>query len=305
MDPGALRRTEFDADWLRPHGFGAGMAAVLFRHGSALSALYVARPRERGSFSPAEIELLELLLPHLTGAVQASLRLAELAAARDASDHALDHWTQAVLLVDRMGRVHTANRAGEALLKLVDGLTVERSRDFGSGRLLAATPDATVTLHRLIEAAADINAASRVGTSDSALSPQRKMTLMLKRPSGRPALAALITPLAAGERAGSLRFADYHPAGSAASVAIFIFDPAADLPSASVEALLRDAYRLTASEATVAVALASGNGLGAVAATQGVTLATVRTQAQQAYRKTGVRGQAALARLVERFGRVR
>jgi DNA-binding CsgD family transcriptional regulator len=41
----------------------------------------------------------------------------------------------------------------------------------------------------------------------------------------------------------------------------------------------------------VAVALAAGDGLAAVAAAHGVSLATVRTQAQHVYRKTGVRGR--------------
>jgi DNA-binding NarL/FixJ family response regulator len=57
--------------------------------------------------------------------------------------------------------------------------------------------------------------------------------------------------------------------------------------------------RRTHDEAAVAVAPAGGDGLAAVAAAQGVAVATARTHAQHVYRKTGVRGQAALARLAQ------
>jgi DNA-binding NarL/FixJ family response regulator len=62
--------------------------------------------------------------------------------------------------------------------------------------------------------------------------------------------------------------------------------------------------RRTHDEAAVAVALAGGDGLAAVAAAQGVAVATA-PHAQHVCRKTGVRGQAALARLVERLAQVR
>jgi DNA-binding CsgD family transcriptional regulator len=300
ISPDELQRTEFGADWLRPHGFAAGLAAVLVRHGSAESILYVARPISQGSFTREEIQTTVLLLPHLAGAVRTSLRLAELGAARDALEHVLDRWAQAVLLVDSRGRVYAANRAGEALLQMGDGIGVERSRDFGRGQLHAARPATTKALLRLIEGAAAIAAPQAGGTAF--LQP---LTLMLERPSGRPALAVLVTPLVARDRLGGGVLLDLQPSGSAAVAAVFIFDPSLDEGSGTaLQALLREAYHLTGAETDVAVALAVGDGLRAVAVAQGVTLATVRTQAQQVYRKTGVRGQAALARLVGRLGRV-
>jgi DNA-binding CsgD family transcriptional regulator len=304
MAPGELQRTEFGADWLRPHGFAAGLAAVLVRHGSAESILYVARPISRGSFTRDEIQTARLLLPHLTGAVRMALRLTELDAARNALEHVLDRWAQAVLLVDSRGRVHAANRAADALLQMGDGIAVERSRDFGRGELHAARPGATKALHRLIEDAASIAAPRAAGTVP--LPPREPMTLMLERPSGRPALAVLVTPLVSRDGAGGTPLFELQPGGSGAVAAVFIFDPTLDDGAGTpVKALLREAYHLTAAEAEVAVALAVGDGLAAVAAAQRVTLATVRTQAQQVYRKTGVRGQAALARLVGRLAGVR
>jgi DNA-binding CsgD family transcriptional regulator len=53
---------------------------------------------------------------------------------------------------------------------------------------------------------------------------------------------------------------------------------------------LRAAFRLTEAEADVAVESAAGSGLETVARSRGVSLATVRTQLQRVYDKTGVRG---------------
>jgi GAF domain-containing protein len=65
-----LRRSEFHADWLHPHGLGSGAATVLLRHNSSAAALYAVRPRRRGAFSPEELEVLQLLVPHITAAVR-------------------------------------------------------------------------------------------------------------------------------------------------------------------------------------------------------------------------------------------
>jgi DNA-binding CsgD family transcriptional regulator len=305
------RHTEFDADWLRPRGWGGGMGTVLVRHRSADAVLFVARPRGRGPFPPRAVEMLELLVPHVAAAVRTSLRLAEVGAAGDAACAALDRCSQALLLVDAAAGVHVANRAAEALLGAADGLALEPARRGGGrGRLLAATPDATAALRRAVAAAAALVAPPRTrGEPDV---PPHPAALALDRPSGRPALAALAVPLGAVGTAGAAGGAPaawpagLAPGGAGATVALFVSDPgAADGAGAQVGGRLRAVFGLTPAEAAVAVTLAEGDGLAAVAAVQGVALATVRTQAQHVYRKTGVRGQAALARLVERLAQVR
>jgi len=312
MSAREFRRTEFYADWIRPHDLGSGAAAVLTRHGPAAALLYTVRPRRRGPFAPGDVEALRLLLPHLAAAVRTSLRLAELGAERDAAAAALDHWDEAVVLVDGHGRVHAANRTAETLLGTGDGLALEPARGLGRGRLRAATPAATAALRRLVTAAAALAVPARAGEGSdhgAPVAPPPQMALALVRPSGRPALAALVAPLSPGRAAG-VGWADaLAPDAGRATVAVFVSDPAVSDPAAGAGAAarerLRAAYGLTPAEAAVAVAVAGGEGLGAVAAAHGVTLATVRTQAQRVYGKTGVRGQAGLARLVERLAHVR
>lgn len=204
-----------------------------------------------------------------------------------------------MILVDRAARVRGANRAGEHLLTAADGLAAER----GDGRLRAGTPAVTAVLRRLIAEAAVVSTPGGMAVGEDPATP-RGGALALPRAAGRPALVARVAPFARGMAAGAHWLQPLEPADARAAAVLFVLDPAAVHPGAAAAARagLRAAYGLTPAEATVAVALGQGDGLAAVAAAQRVALATVRTQAQQAYRKTGVRGQAGLARLVERLG---
>jgi DNA-binding CsgD family transcriptional regulator len=235
-------------------------------------------------------------------AVRTSVRLSELADAADVSCAALDRCRQPLVLVDGAAHVRFANRAAEALLRAADGFALEHELGDRRGRLRAATPTATAALRRAIATAAALAPRPERAKGDPDV-PPHPTALVIDRPSGRPALAVLAVPLR-GARAVCADAVQWGGAG--ATVALFISDPIVETADAddSLRDRLRAVYRLTPAESTVAVALAEGNGLAAVATVQRVTLATVRTHAQHVYRKTGVRGQAALARLVERLAQV-
>lgn len=305
MSAHALHRTEFYADWLRPLGIGAGAAAVLLRRGSAQVHLFAARPRRRGSFAGDQLQALTLLLPHLTAAVATTLRLAEMGSASDAFADVGGRSSQGVILVDRAARVWAANAAAERLLAAADGLAVEPARVAGRGGLRAATPAVTGALRRLVAAAAVIAAPAADVDRTGTLPTPVDGFLALPRPSGLPPLAAHVAPLTAGAVAGANWLQPLAPDAEHASAVVFVTDPAAHDPAsdATARACLQVVYGLTPAEADVAVAVAQGDGLAAVAAAHRVALATVRTQAQCVYRKTGVRGQIGLARMVERLGR--
>ena len=305
MSGPALRRTEFYTDWLRPLGLHSGAACVLMRHGSAAALLYAARPRASGPFTAAAREALMLLLPHCEVAVRTSLRLAALCAAGEAASVALDQCADAVLLVDGDAGVHWANCAAELLLGGADGLSVEPGRAGGPGHLQGARPEVTGALRRLVALTARVATPVTTGACIDLPTLPARRSLALPRPSGRPAYAAFAAPLVTGRANGAAWGACLASNAPRATVAVFVTDPAAgptDGGRAS-RARLCAQYQLTPAEAAVAVAVAQGDGLRAVATAHRVTLATVRTQAQQVYRKTGVRGQAALARLVERMAR--
>jgi DNA-binding CsgD family transcriptional regulator len=308
MPTRGLRRTDLYADWLRPLGLGAGAATVLVRHGPATASLYVMRPRHSGGFSSDHLAALALLLPHVATAVRASLRLAAMDGARNATTAALDHCTDAILLVDAACGVHFANGAAEALLTAADGLTIERGRGTERGRLRGATPAATAALRHLVTTAAYVAQASS-GTSGPGGpgAPRRNAAVPLVRPSGQRALAALAAPLSRARQTSAAWAGSLASPETQASVVLFVSDPTTPAPEGgdACRARLTASYQLTPAEASVALAVGRGTGLMAVAADRGVALATIRTQAQRVYQKTGVRGQAALARLVEQIAHAR
>jgi DNA-binding CsgD family transcriptional regulator len=129
--------------------------------------------------------------------------------------------------------------------------------------------------------------------------------MALVRPSGGTALAMAVAPLSHQRPAAAAWIDGLGRDAARATAVVFVADPAAGGDRATAGERLRAIYGLTPAEAEVAVAVAGGEGLRAVAAGQGVALATVRTQAQQAYRKTGVRGQAGLARVVGQIAHLR
>lgn len=292
----ALRRTEFHADWLRPRDFEVGAAVALVRQRTATATFYAVRYRRAGAFRVGDVRALTQLVPHLAAAAALTLRLAALHAERDLGRDLLAASPDAVLAVDGDGRVHYANPAAERLLARGDGLALERAAGGGMGRLRASTPGATVALRVRVAAAARLTDAAGVGVSGAG-------PLALERPSGARPWTAVIAPLSPSSRAADAPargFGAFGDTAARARVLLHVSAPGSGGRGAR-HAQLRARYGLTPAEANVALAVGAGEGLAAVAALLGVGLATVRTQAQQAYRKTGVRGQAGLTRLVERI----
>ena len=82
---------------------------------------------------------------------------------------------------------------------------------------------------------------------------------------------------------------------------LLLTDPAQGAPDAGLQLRLRNLWGLTAAEAVVAAQTAHGAGLPEVAQSLGLAVTTARTHAQRVFAKAGLRGQAELARQVERL----
>lgn len=103
-----------------------------------------------------------------------------------------------------------------------------------------------------------------------------------RHPSGRPLIAhALVL--------------DFGRTGEVHAIIISI-DPDHD-----PEPALRAAFQLTPAEARVALGIARGDALSAIAQTQGIALGTARTQLKAIFAKTGTHRQAQLAALLSRM----
>ncbi|TPL23568.1 hypothetical protein FJ945_16975 [Mesorhizobium sp. B2-4-9] len=126
-------------------------------------------------------------------------------------------------------------------------------------------------------------AAERVGGSGGAMA--------LARPEPHRPLSVLVTPL--------IIETTWFVTGRSAAI-VFVADPDSAPPTAQEH--LRSLYRLTPSEAAVAMAITHGAELQAVADEPEISLTTARTHLQHVFEKTGTRRQAELVRLIGASG---
>jgi DNA-binding CsgD family transcriptional regulator len=265
-------RSVYYNEWLRPVG---GFYGVGFRHTSPTTSLAFAscRPRRAGPFDERAICALRSLLPHLTTAIELHRRLRVAEQGHAGLTHLLGRLNFGVVMTDPLARPLYVNACAARIVAEADGLSLD-----GSG-LTAASPALT---RQLGEAIAAVSMDMAVG----------QRNLCLARPSQRPALLLTLLPV---ERLGVVL-----PGMPAPRVAIFIAEP--DAPPAIDRAALADAYRLTRRESEVAVLLACGLGLEAIASRLGLGLGTVRNHLKRVFDKTATRSQPSLVALVRGFG---
>lgn len=167
-----------------------------------------------------------------------------------------------------------ANAAARRVIAAADGLAMT------AGKLTATHSQGAVRIEQAIRQTLPATVVVP-GEADGTV-------ITLGRPSGKPDYRMEFRPL---PRWSGISRED----GSAAVLAI-IHDPALIEPLP--ETVLRTRYRLTAAEASLAVAVAAGVSLREYAERRGVSIHTVRFQMKQVLAKTDCRSQADLVRLL-------
>lgn len=186
----------------------------------------------------------------------------------------LDRLRLGIALFDRHGRIFMLNRAAERLVADLDSLNADARSYAGAG-----LPAGAEALGLLI---ADVLAADDTR--------QRERVRLIPRNRGRAPLsilAARLPPAGAGLSS---------TAGSGVAGVVFISAPEAMIIEA-VEGL-DDLFGISATEAKIAAALASGKQIAEIAFERGVSVNTIRTQLKRLLAKTGTRRQAELLRLI-------
>jgi DNA-binding CsgD family transcriptional regulator/PAS domain-containing protein len=248
------------------------------------------RPDRVASSPVSAVERAEMarLTQHLRRAVRLRARLAIAEAIQAASSAALQAADTGVILVTAGGRTVYADLAAQRLAESV-GLQLEPRR----GALQALDPSATQHLHGLVHDAA----AGGVGGD------------MLMRAVDGSAVALAVCSLVGGasgagdpEEApeqGVVQAAG-HGSGQISGQALVTLRRLAQVPASArrVAAL----FGLTRAEADVAVAVAAGQRVAAVAAGRGVSASTVQAQVRSALGKAGVPGVQELGLLFARLG---
>jgi DNA-binding CsgD family transcriptional regulator len=278
-NPSDVRKTEFFADFLVRANIFPVLSANLFNDRKRLGYLVSYRPLSAEPFGECEARLLSALLPHLQRALQVSQALTRSENARHSLLAALDALAQAVVVLDRRGRVWAVNRAATAILSEHDGLKICQ------GELRACSHSAQRRFSRML--------ASVLRTRGAGIESPAGGFLAIERPSGRAALAALLSPLSVRSAVSPL-FDELHEAAALVLLA------APDEPLSVPSDLLRSCLGLTRREAEVAQLLLVGHDIRAVASQLHISYHTARVHQRVIYEKSGVHDKAQLVRSVLR-----
>lgn len=260
------RRLGFYRDYLAPRGLHRGYYTVICRDRESSMVMGVHRPDKNDDFEDGCTQALAFVRPHLSRAIRLSKRLATAETVRDASLSAMDEAGVGLVILAKDGPARFVNRLGED--RLAAGVLSSRC-----GRWTATQPgedrafqDAlTAATRRKGAVATTFNLTDRLGKAV-------RITAMPLKPDGFANLGS--DPLA------MLMFA-------------------APAPDLDMDAL-REAYGLTASEARLFKAVASGERVSEYAARIGVQLTTAKTHLRSVFAKTGEQRQADLVRLALR-----
>jgi DNA-binding CsgD family transcriptional regulator len=268
-----LERTGFYEDWMRPQGIHYGFGAFLHKSGSdeLVSSLSGFREKSRGPFQKEDLDGVRLLVPHLQRALGIHARLQGAEMRAGAAAEALDRIIGGVILLDERRAPILTNRTADRILATNDGLVLDWDGP------VASTPQQTGELRGLLSDAAKTGDGKGVRAGG---------VLRLARPSGRPALEVVVTPI---RRESSPLF------DGRGTAAVFVADPDA---RAELPPRLRQLYGLTRVEAEVAARLVKGMGLPEIAEDLGVTIHTVRGHLKRLFAKTNTHRQAELVRVL-------
>jgi DNA-binding CsgD family transcriptional regulator len=280
VDAAAVRRTAFHADIIAPQAiedFVVVPHASLTRNGSSGGISFplgVPHVEEIGQAATR----LGRLVPHLSRAIDFTLQLGRHQSGLWQIEHILNAMPGAALLLDRGGGIIRTNAAADALLSQADGISMVKS----DGWHLTAHARSEASMHSAcITQALAISRGEDQGLNGS---------LRITRPSGRPPLLVLVTPLPPPS------FSLWEAVDGGARAMVQIVDLHA--PAYPQAESLRMAAGLSAPEARVAALIGGGLSISEAAATLGLSPNTVKTHLARCFDKTGVRSQAALARLL-------
>lgn len=271
FDDDFVRHDEYYNDFMIPSGsrYMLGTATRDSAHRALLVGIMHAPGQ--GPFEASQRTILSQLVLHLRWAVEMNRRLVPLQDSLRIAEQAFDRLAAPTVILDRARRVASMNASAEAVLRSADGLRAQ------GGRLAVDDPTARAQLQKALDGALDRASGKDRGGAAAIAVP---------RPSGRRPYGLVVMPL--GERS---------PVAAGGPVVIVrIIDP--EIDTALAPGLLRQMFDLTTAEAEIAIAIARGGRLDAIARARGSSLATVRSQLQSVFAKTDTQRQADLVLLL-------
>ena len=270
-----LVQTRIYKEWAQPQGVVDALMCLIDRSVTSVGFMVVFRNERDGFVDDATRRRARLVIPHIRRATLigkvVDLRKAEAASFADT----LDGIDAGMFLVDPTGRLVHANAAGHAMLTETDVLRAT------GGHLALNDPQADQALAETFATTGDGDAAvgiKGVAVPIVALNGERYV--------------AHVLPLTSGAR---------RQAGATYRAAAALFVHKAALETPSPPQAIAEAYRLTAMELRVLLAIVEVGGVPEVAEALGVAESTIKTHLGRIFAKTNSSRQADLVKLVAGF----
>ncbi|WP_428667605.1 helix-turn-helix transcriptional regulator [Reyranella sp.] len=262
-----LRKSAFWGEVLQPYDIAHLAVIPVSRRSDSFAAFNIFRTPAQGPFTAHDRSAFERLTPHLRRAMQLQLRVEGYQHLVEGTLSALDQLAVGILILTNSASVAYANRKAREMhaeggpILLHDGTVVARS----AGR--------SAQLRRLISDSLCGGAGGAVPLSESdtrksavaVVAPLRGRSVHALRAEGMPTVGAVI----------------FVSAGSASDVA---------------PTILTQLYGFTPAETRVALHIARGESVAAIASALGLSVNTVKTHTRRIFDKAGVRRQAEFCR---------
>lgn len=262
---------------MKPNNMGYVAAISFFNDKEWHAGIGIHRGFESEPFGETALRMLDRLAPHFQRALRIQRELQRLKSRAARLDAALSRLMLGVMVINERRELVYRNAVADAVIEQHPALTLS------GNRLRLYRREEHEQLEGLMSRALEgfINGAAPGQLAMGAHHPEREHPLLL--------MLAPMSELAP----------DFVPDGDGRAV-IYLSEPGADfaLPGET----LRQLFGLTDAEAGIAVALANGLSLKAIAERNGVSQETVRSQLKGVFSKTGTGKQQELLRLLLRTG---
>lgn len=224
-------------------------------------------------YSQKTLELVTAIIPHLQRGMKIHREFIRLRVETTAMGAGLDNLMVGLVLFDQLGTPVYINSMAESILNEHPAI------DLINGRIVPERNEDARQLHHLIHSCLD----------PASTEQERGGVLGLRHDQRKYPLALMVQPVATSQLANVID-------GELAYAALYISDPERPLP---IDAeTIASLYQLSRCESNIAIMLANGMGVEAIAESQNRSVHTVRSHLKSVFQKTGTASQAALVRLL-------
>jgi len=276
--PGSEHFSELDSEttdeWMKPQGIHYIGRIQFLNTESHKASITVLRDEEAGAWSEGDIRVIDEIVPHLKRAMDIHAEFTRLRMKQDALIQGLDRLVIGLILYDQHARAVYINPTAKAIIKSHPALALN-----DNGLFLYHAEDNRELRKTILKTA-------KIDAEDSW---KQSVSIGITHPDVPAPLPLLVTPMHANLLTTEVEY-------EGAQVAVFISDPNAQQPI-SIDNLV-SVYKLTPSEAQVAISIANGHSIETIAKTSNHSAHTIRSQLKSTFKKTGVSRQSELIKLL-------